>query len=76
MLMLHWLFKHCLRAAKLSPDRALPCPSIEHFVIDVGADADAAGEYFDYSIDELGLQDIKAADALVNHIVSEELADS
>lgn len=45
-------------------------------VIHVGADADAAGEYFDYSIDELGLQDIKAADALVNHIVSQELADT
>ncbi|KAL3144179.1 hypothetical protein ABBQ32_003963 [Trebouxia sp. C0010 RCD-2024] len=38
-------------------------------------DTDAAGEYFDYSIDELGLQDIKAADVLVNHIVTQELAD-
>ena len=39
-----------------------------------GADADAAGEYFDYSIDELGLQDIKAADVLIEKIVSKELA--
>lgn len=39
-----------------------------------GADPDAAGEYFDYSIDELGLQDIKAADVLIDRIVSKELA--
>ena len=39
-----------------------------------GADSDAAGEYFDYSIDELGLQDIKAADVLIDQIVSKELA--
>ena len=39
-----------------------------------GADSDAAGEYFDYSVDELGLQDIKAADVLIDRIVSKELA--
>ena len=38
------------------------------------ADPEAAGEYFDYSIDELGLQDIKAADKLMESIVVEELA--
>ena len=37
-------------------------------------DTDAAGEYFDYSVDELGLQDIKAADKLVDRIVRKELA--
>lgn len=40
----------------------------------IGADPDAAGEYFDYSIDELGLQDIKAADVLIQQIVMKELA--
>ena len=38
------------------------------------ADPDAAGEYFDYSIDELGLQDIKAADKLVDTLVTKELS--
>ena len=37
------------------------------------ADADASGEYFDYSIDELGLQDFKAADRVVYNAVSKEL---
>ena len=38
-----------------------------------GSDPDAAGEYFDYGIDELGLQDMKAADVLIQHIVTKEL---
>ena len=33
----------------------------------------AQGEYFDYSIDELGLQDLKAADEVINQVVLREL---
>ena len=40
----------------------------------VDADQDASGEYFDYSIDELGLQDIKAADRVVTKVVTQELS--
>lgn len=37
------------------------------------ADPDAKGGYFDYSIDELGLQDIKAADEVINALALKEL---
>lgn len=40
------------------------------------ADSDASGEYFDYSIDELGLQDIRAADRVISNVVCNELASS
>ena len=40
------------------------------------ADADASGEYFDYGIDELGLQDIRAADRVISNVVCNELASS
>jgi hypothetical protein len=40
------------------------------------ADPDASGEYFDYSIDELGLQDIRAADRVISNVVCNELASS
>ena len=40
------------------------------------ADANASGEYFDYSIDELGLQDIRAADRVISNVVCNELASS
>lgn len=39
-------------------------------------DAGASGEYFDYSIDELGLQDIRAADRVISNVVCNELASS
>lgn len=38
------------------------------------ADPEASGEYFDYGIDELGLQDIRAADRVINNVVTQELA--
>ena len=38
------------------------------------ADPEASGEYFDYGIDELGLQDIRAADRVISNVVSQELA--
>lgn len=38
------------------------------------ADPGASGEYFDYGIDELGLQDIRAADRVISNVVSQELA--
>lgn len=37
------------------------------------ADPEAKGGYFDYSIDELGLQDIKAADEVINSLALKEL---
>ncbi len=40
------------------------------------ADSDASGEYFDYSIDELGLQDIRAADRVISSVVCNELESS
>ena len=40
------------------------------------ADSDASGEYFDYSIDELGLQDIRAADRVISNVVCNELVSS
>ena len=38
-----------------------------------GADQDAPSEYFDYSIDELGLQAIKEDDRAVTDVVTKEL---
>lgn len=37
------------------------------------ADPEAKGGYFDYSIDELGLQDMKAADEVINSLALKEL---
>lgn len=37
------------------------------------AGPDAQGDYFDYSIDELGLQDLKAADEVINQLALQEL---
>ena len=37
------------------------------------ADPDAKGDYFDYSIDELGLQDLRAADDIINRLALQEL---
>ena len=37
------------------------------------ADADAPGEYFDYCIDDLGLQDMRAADAKIRELADAEL---
>ncbi len=37
------------------------------------ADAEAPGEYFDYCIDDLGLQDMRAADAKIRELADAEL---